>query len=300
MKKKAIIFLLCAGLSFGILTGCGSEESAASEDTEQGSETVNGEEAESVGEEEGRETAEADSSGQKEPSDETERADYLVREVKKASGWSEKIEYDADGKILEHIYYDQDGNVSEWQEYEYDEHSNMVHRAYFTGDSEEPTRSEEYENEYDADNKLIGRISRLADGTVESRAEYEYDSAGNRVKEIIYSGDDEVFEEIEYDASGNIIKDLGPDGGAMYEYDTFGNPAAVITLDENGNAGRETKYNNVYDDAGNLVKWTAYFAEGGQWAENEYDEYGNLVKTTYYLENEDVPTMVCEYEYSAD
>ena len=107
------------------------------------------------------------------------------------------------------------------------------------------------------------------DGRSTVECEYEYDSLGNRTKELIYDSDGNIREwrEWEYDAFGSLVKEK--------EYTPF---SSVVDLPEEYWQERE------YDSSGNLIRETWYDFDGGidEWREYEYDESGNPTKMLYY------------------
>ena len=140
-----------------------------------------------------------------------------------------------------------------------------------------------------------------SDGSIRSRKEYEYDSAGNQVEYISYNADDSIrsWEEYEYDNTGKLAKEIyyyDADGnfwyGNEYEYDSAGNKVKIIM--HYNEDGTTRWYEYEYDSVGNQVKWAYYDTDGSieWWEEYEYDSEGNRTKITDCYSERRI-----EYEY---
>lgn len=144
------------------------------------------------------------------------------------------------------------------------------------------------EYEYDSAGNQVEYISYDADGSFWYRREYEYDSAGNQVKSITYDADDSIVwrYEYEYDNAGNLMRwtEYDADGsfwyGNEYEYDSAGNKVKIIM--HYNEDGTTRWYEYEYDSVGNQVKWAYYDTDGSieWWEEYEYDSAGNRTKIT--------------------
>ena len=137
----------------------------------------------------------------------------------------------------------------------------------------------------------------------------EYDDNGNLIKFTWYNPDDSVFRyhEYEYDAAGNMIKDI-------YHYDNH-TKVSEYTNDEAGNKTSEKIFIDgtlkswddfEWDSHGNQIKGVVRYPDGTilmtNTYDNEYDNSGNLIRCTAYLYNEYNPDgMIAsrfEYEYN--
>ena len=119
------------------------------------------------------------------------------------------------------------------------------------------------------------------DETSRVEREYEYDSLGNRTRELIYHSDVIEWREWEYDAFGSLVKEK--------EYTPI---SSVVEWPEE--YWREMEY----DSSGNLTKETWYDFDGGinDWKEYEYDVSGNPTKMLYYATDGNVKYQE-EWEY---
>jgi YD repeat-containing protein len=101
--------------------------------------------------------------------------------------------------------------------------------------------------------------------------ECEYDSFGNKIKEISPDGD--VWQ-YEYDSYGNRIKVTGPFRNVyQYEYDSFGNMIKITIL-----IGLKATFHQYeYDSFGNRIK---EITPSGNVFQYEYDSFGNMIKKT--------------------
>lgn len=120
------------------------------------------------------------------------------------------------------------------------------------------------------------------DGTSYVECEYEYDSLGNRTRELIYDFGVMEWREWEYDVFGSLVKEK--------EYTPF---SSAVEWSEEYWRERE------YDLSGNLTKETWYDFDGGinEWREYEYDISGNPTKTVHYDADGNVEyQVVWEYD----
>lgn len=187
---------------------------------------------------------------------------------------SHEYEYNDAGNLIKDISYDPGEIIALQYEYEYDDLRYITKEsAYLYGDL---WFSEEYEVEYDASGKPIKSSTSFPRG---GGITYEYDYAGNRIKETHFNSDGSINSECEYDAFGNEIKKLSwLDGDFWYWYE-YG-----------------------YDDLGNQIKDISYNEDGSilsGW-EREYDAFGNEVKYVSYIDGEISYSCEYKYEYDAD
>lgn len=145
-----------------------------------------------------------------------------------------------------------------------------------------------------------------SDGSIDYCYEYEYNSAGNKVKCTPYysDGSNGYWYEYEYDSAGNMVKDIRylDDGRAAHwsewEYDNMGNEVMWIRYKSDGSI--EDCYGYEYDSAGNKVKsiWFGHDVSSYYWDEWEYDSAGREVKYIRYFYNGKVSSWSV-YEYDA-
>lgn len=179
-----------------------------------------------------------------------------------------------------------------------------------------------------------GKILRMTDNTFafEKDITYEYDEAGNLVRETKDWNDDGYLRDVtEYDGNGNIIRKTQTipendhveyDHSYTYEFDEAGNP--VVCNDENNHKVWERQYTNGviskqldyaidtmigyyvsydtdYDADGKMIKRVKYNKDGAVLHSYEYDSFGNVTAECTY--NKDDPTIVEEsrnYEYDSN
>ena len=144
------------------------------------------------------------------------------------------------------------------------------------------------------------------DGSVGSGTEYEYDTAGNQIKDIKYNSDGSVsrWYECEYDAAGNPIKrtSYNSDGSVSYwekyEYNSAGNQIRETLYSTDGSVSNWTEYE--YNSAGNPIKETHYISDGSvsRWIEYEYNSAGNQIREASYSSDNNASNWT-EYEYNS-
>ncbi len=115
-------------------------------------------------------------------------------------------EYDADKLVREKHFEGESELIAEYA-YEYDTAERMstcIRTDYMEGGSVKDTYT------YDAEGRLIGKMSNDEAGNVISRTEYTYDDKGNETKCSVYTAAGEPVSitknEYSYDTPGNIIK----------------------------------------------------------------------------------------------
>ncbi len=162
-----------------------------------------------------------------------------------------------------------------------------------------------YEYEYDSAGNKVKCTPYHSDGTNGYWNEYEYDSAGNMVKDIQYLDNDRVarWSEWKYDNMGNKVmwinykSDGSIEDGYGYEYDSAGNKVKSISFGPNVRVDYWEEYE--YDSAGRKVMYIRYFSNGTvpHWEEYEYDDTGKLINETRY--NDSINFYWTEYEYDS-
>lgn len=119
--------------------------------------------------------------------------------------------------------------------------------------------------------------------------EYEYDSIGNPIREILRCGGHMEWSEFTYDNNGNRVREAlfekdaeDPSEWVEYEYDEKGNRAKEVWYDESGDATSQIEYK--YDSQGRLTQQIWYDEDGSvdEWTEYEYDKNGNLTSQIRY------------------
>ena len=185
------------------------------------------------------------------------------------------------------ITYDGDGNVSSVTTYEYDEYGNMT---VMNTDGRFSSRTE-YKYEYDENGNIAKCVILDEDGLIVNISTYEYDAAGNQIKEgykneSLGSEGEEISE---YDTDNNLIKttDYDEDGTIietyLYEYDND-----MLIKFGSYNADGSLNWDSIYeyDSDGRVIKEVGSISIDGviysSKGEHEYDADGHLLKTYFY------------------
>lgn len=163
------------------------------------------------------------------------------------------------------------------------------------------TSGESSEITLDKDGRVIKEILYNEDGSVDQRTEYEYDAAGNLIKELQYdknTGSVDAIRKYEYDQDGNETKYLyyNIDGTvhASRTYETEYDGNGVLTKRScTDNDGRTVCWE--YDGSGKLTRSIQYDSDGNISDILEYDANGNEAKRVSY--NAD-GSMDGRYEYT--
>ena len=250
-----------------------------------------------------------------------------------------EFEYDALGNVVRNTEYNDSGDVVRWYEYEYDKKGNVTNETYAV----------EYMDTWETDVYKGGEwLESIHDGKGmpghggEARVyqwTYEYDERDNPVRTVYESSSGNkklTLCEYEYDEAGNAIKETSyigdPDGGDDKElsewtessYDEENRVTESTTYDRDGVVQVKTKTEYTFDDEGNMtttihyqdddaVMWFVTNKEGIQigggyqsspnseyqmTSDFEFDEKGNYIRTTDYDKNGNIIFYTTwEYEY---
>ena len=230
----------------------------------------------------------------------------IIKEKKYKDGkLSEEIEYNKDGNRIKDIEYNKrPDRIVSWSEYEYDSMGNEVKWTLYNASGEIDAWSED---EYDENDNIVTR--HIYGGDETEVYEYEYDEAGNTVKEAQYYYFDDKniggWYEYEYDDIGNQTKIVRYDYDGRLEYwieNEYGN-------DENGSWKKSVHYNwngsiqywdeYEYNKEGRFTKNITYDGDGriNEWQEFEYNEEGNCTKYIRCYGNGNIEEW---YEYEHD
>ena len=182
-------------------------------------------------------------------------------------------------------------------EYEYDSAGNLSRATdwhYGVDEWREADRrlAEQTEFAYDSAGRLLGWMAR------------EYGDDGNLDRYVVYTDSGQQSWEMWYlfDSDGNVSEQF------RHEYDEMGNETLYVEYDAEGKLnlfeGYEcdtyisyypyTRFENTYDDSGNLIKITAYGYEsskGTTYVKFSYDDDGHLIK----VEGVDGDPIIGEY-----
>lgn len=172
----------------------------------------------------------------------------------------------------------------------------------------------EYEYEYDEKQNLT--FMGVASGRDQAKniIKYRYDDNGNRIEEIGYDPNGNVFMKMtyKYDDNGNLTEeksydsDSGIDSKSIYKYDASGNKIEDNDFDSEG---RISKCTYKYDDKGNKLEVINYFLDGsisGK-ATYKYDEKSNVIEeydfnVQFTREDDKYNTeqmTTCQYEFDS-
>lgn len=136
------------------------------------------------------------------------------------------------------------------------------------------------------------------------RADYAYDSQGNKIKETRYDMGGQLYDytDYSYDGKGNLIKEVwyysGTSDVTEYTYDSQGNELTCAYYNDGG-ALRASLTQYSYDGQGNKIKGTNYDSSGAVrgWTDYSYDGRGNQIKAE---EHDADGTLSSWSEYSYD
>ena len=239
------------------------------------------------------------------------------------------IKYNKEGNIISETMIDLGGNITSERIFEY-ENEHLVKETYqedsfsfvtsYDGQGNQESYVVYYENEvsygdsfvneYDSARKLL--CTQRYDYMTEelfSICRYEYDKAGNRIKEIYYDSYDintPVSEIIwEYNEKNQLIKE--------YTYDSMAERYYKIEYEPDNN-NKTTHYSSMdgveyivieekeFDDHGNVKKWIQFDSITGEhnliWKyryEYQYDEDNNLIGYTTFKDGNKSEEVVIEY-----
>ena len=302
MKVKSAYTILCLCMLLGMFTGCGAKEKEAEvlpdaeintalETADEVSDKTVEEAAIEIADEE---TPESDSETLNAVGMPLMDNTALLASIKMPSGKvSEQYEYDKEGHMLRHL----DTKYNHIYEYEYDSAGNLSRVSDWHFDDEEWRETdrrlaEQTEYAYDGAGRLLGWMMR------------EYGDDGNLDRYFVYADSGQQSWEMRYlfDSDGNVSEQY------RYEYDEMGNETLWVQYDAEGKfnlfEGYEcdtyisyypySRYENTYDNSGNLIKITAYGYEsssGTTYKKYTYDDDGHLIK----VEGVDVDPIVGEY-----
>ena len=167
-------------------------------------------------------------------------------------------EYDSKNRVLKDIWYYGQDSLSDWTDYSYDANGRLIAQNGFDI-SGNPTWNCEFK--YDNNNNLTEKLY-LYDGIVQSYCVLGYDSNGNCISESWGSGENyaaltDSQMEYEYDSYGNRIKEIYLSGYAVYKYIVYEyNANNLVTRAKWYNSGGylDATYPYYYDFFDNVTK----------------------------------------------
>lgn len=242
----------------------------------------------------------------------------LVTVKRTADRILEEYEYDAEGRILRYLdcRYVRDENI----EYEYDTDGNLILKTCYELHTDETDSEIMYWIEYlygidEAGEVIQTEWEYYKNGSL--RSETVYDCEGERLKEITYREDGKLWSVYEYDSSKRQLwlTEYDEEGNIEWkyrsDYDDWGTKILDVEYAADGNISPVRgcacdpdeyipywRYENSYDEAGNLIRQIIYDMKDTQtgYMENTYDDDGHLIKTQEY-DVEDDTLYYSEYAY---
>lgn len=180
--------------------------------------------------------------------------------------------YDASGKMLSSLSYSS-GELNTESLWTYDEAGRLLHKTISICYGAEKEVREELRYTYDDKGNVLTTYENYGgDDRRAMRSECTYDEAGNLLTEQFYMGEQYLgLREYTYDSNGIRLtaKHTTPDGNhTLTEFDSQGNVTNVTS--SNGNIGAQNTYESIYDDAGNLLSFIMYAADGSIIDKTEY------------------------------
>lgn len=288
MKKQVIVLLTGMMMVSVLLGGCGSKEQQASEQAVSGAESrqessQQAETQESRAEEEGKAALD-------EPY-------VLVREIYTKDGTAIEYGYDENGdKILRTVSNPDKPNETLYREYstQYQEDGSKIvsESQTMVQATGEPISSDTFEYEYNSDGLLI-RKTGFSNGEYQDEICYEYDEKENLISQSEGepgTGVITLAKKYEYDDAGNLIKETPYDlYGEVneywtYEYDKDGKQILQHHFNASGEEMESyelCQWKYEYDGEGRVIEeWKEGTEHGGKYEhyEYEYDEYGNVCR----------------------
>lgn len=290
MEKKRRRLLAGLIMCSVLLGGCSGETTKAAK------QDVSGTEARSDA---FSQTEAAESAEKEQEKDVFDEPYVLVREsIDKKNAVVYEYAYDEKGdKISETVSYPKAPDETLYREYitEYQaDGSKIVSESQTilqaTG---EAISQETFEYEYNAEGFLI-RKTGFRDGEKQGEILFEYDEKGNQISQSegkAGSGATSLAKQYEYDDAGNRIKEIwfGLDGAQnrsyTYAYDEDGKEIERRTFNASGeeltDERMQSQWRYEYDEEGRITEEWKEGLDAGHTREHyqyEYDEYGNVCK----------------------
>lgn len=218
------------------------------------------------------------------------------------------VSYDKDeGRLTQEVSFNQNGLKYLTVFYDYDGHDRVT-KEMSLGVNNAPEGY--YTNEYDENGNIKLRVSYVALGPEEYeeeyRVNYEYDEAGNLVKETRVLGETVLaVTAYEYNEQGQCVSEKHYQGESFlaaeysYGYDAKGRKANCVRVDNMEGETIENRY--TYDANDRLITDLRCDAEGNviDRIEYTYDEQGNELKRSVFG-SDGVLRSFIKYEYTYD
>lgn len=203
--------------------------------------------------------------------------DYKMKDIEHKT----LLKYNQTGNLINQSIYDESDSLIETYDYEYDNKKMETKRK----SSKYDFLFFKYSLQYDNHNKIIEKTTYKNDRDVVRKILYEYDYAGNKIKETAYTLNE--AEELsvdgrklfEYDKANKLVKEThisdGKEYQTTYEYNVSGKLSKEISSE------REILYS--YDKNNKITK-TCIRENKKQWWKEEdlYDNNGNKIQSIHY------------------
>ena len=223
--------------------------------------------------------------------------------------WSSGYSYNSTGKVSKSLIVDKEYRVLSNLEYGYNTLGKLiVQRSYFV-DVDELSVGSDYTfsaYEYDTAGNVIKEEKGTSDSGTYTYYLYSYDGAGNMIKSECYTEDDEKllrYFTYSFDADGNMVRQETFDGDRILigytvnEFDQQGNSVTSKTYDANGNICEKNLYQ--YDGKYSLVEHQ--YGDSNEllaYSVYEYDVVGNIARGETYSSNGELTNCLI-YEFDA-
>lgn len=236
-----------------------------------------------------------------------------IYDTERAVSFYEIAKYDLDlQQYIGKNIYDYEGIIEAVNNYDLNMENTGTEKR---SDSDVSVSGMKKSSEYSGTGELLGSLEFTYNDNGKMSSVTAYDSQGNQngYVEITYNEQGQPLRgyytdefgavgsiEYEYDTSGNKLKEI-TDNGQMYwyQYDSQGNQIRQVSYREGGPVGSASTQR--YDSQGKLVREEQYGSDGQlEWYFTyEYDEYGNEVKQDWYFPDGTLNVYYL-YEYDTD
>lgn len=223
-----------------------------------------------------------------------------------------KYEYDEEGNRIRCTEYSGDGNVKQWYTYEYDGKGNMT-KETFTVEYMDVWETHIYKEDGELLMLLQDGEDRPGNGAEAwtYKWEYEYNEHDNVVSKLYETPEGEhelTTYEYEYDAAGNVVKETSyltdPDDEedkeltewTEYGYDKDNRMTENVTYNSKGEVKHRTTVEYTYDAEGNMTMTTRSGEDGAMmWFTTNREEI--MIDGGYRSSSDEEPDMISEYEF---
>lgn len=203
--------------------------------------------------------------------------DYKMKDIEHKT----LLQYDKIGNLIKQSIYDDSDSLSEKSIYEYNDKKNEIKSNSYKYDF----LFFKYSYQYDNKNHVIEKTVYENGKDIVRKTLYEYDYAGNKTKETIYTLNDEEDLAVDnrklfkYDKANNLIEEIhisdGKEYKTTYEYNENGKLSKEISSE------REILYS--YDKNNKVTKTCIRENKKPWWKEEEfYDNNGNKISSIHY------------------